>query len=141
MSRFSILRCQKNKKIISIIRYFDDWMYEVAEFLPENILEDKPEDFEYITKNEYMSLKELYSKNLTEINQMMKIIFNLGTIESYTRLLNNSPDTLLIIQEAIDILSVKGIEPVNTEHFQEYQNSECNGWGKEFDGRELSEFL
>lgn len=123
------------------IKYFDDWFYEVAEFLPENILEDKPEDFEYITENEYMILKKLYCKNPIEINQMMSLIFDLGTMESYSTLLNNSPNTLLIIQEAIDILQIKGIEPVSSEHFRQYQYSECNGWGKKFDGRKLSEFF
>lgn len=43
------------------IQYLDDWMYEVAEYMPDSILEDAMEDAEYITEKEFRYLYKLYS--------------------------------------------------------------------------------
>lgn len=123
------------------IQYLDDWMYEIAEFLPDNVLEDGFESFEYISEKEYVRLREIYGKNNKEINQMMNIIFDLGTMELYSKLINNSHGTLLKLKEAIDILDANGIERVDRECFLQYQFSQCSGWGECFDGKRLSVFL
>lgn len=34
----------------------EDWMYEVAEYMPNSILEDTMEDAEYITENDFKHL-------------------------------------------------------------------------------------
>ena len=42
------------------MEYLDDWMYEIAEYLPNSILEDTMEDAEYITEIEFHTLHKLY---------------------------------------------------------------------------------
>ena len=47
------------------IGYLDDWYYEIAEFLPDSILEDahyKTEEFEYLSETEFYSLVGLYKQ-------------------------------------------------------------------------------
>lgn len=45
------------------IQYIDDWMYELAEYMPNSILEDTMEDAEYITEEEFKYLHRLYSNS------------------------------------------------------------------------------
>ena len=60
------------------IQYIDDWMYELAEYMPNSILEDTMEDAEYITE-EFKYLHRLYSNSNQEIHLFLKIIFECGT--------------------------------------------------------------
>ena len=123
------------------IQYLDEWMYEIAEFLPENILTDPFEAFEFISENEYQLLKETYKGNCTDINLMMSIIFDLGTTELYSKLEDNSPFTLSKLQDAENILNRNGIQLINIQPFEQYLYSKENGWGKCFNGKKFSVFL
>ncbi len=123
------------------IEYLDDWMYEFSEYLPECILEDDIDAFEYLEEKEIKRLKLLYKSNPDEINQMLNIIFELGTMEIYGKLVNNSPNTLIKLQEGINIALNKKIELPDKSEFEKYRYSERDGWGDRFDGRELSVFL
>lgn len=122
-------------------QYLDEWMYEIAEFLPNNILSDPYDAFEFITEEEYYLLKTLYQKNCTDINLMMNIIFDMGTSELYSRLENNSPYTLMKLQEAIKIVVKNNILLICPGIFEEYSFSQENGWGKCFNGKKWSLFL
>ena len=68
------------------IQYIDDWMYELAEYMPNSILEDTMEDAEYITEEEFKYLHRLYSNSNQEIHLFLKIIFECGTCELYSKL-------------------------------------------------------
>ncbi len=123
------------------IEYLDDWMYEIAEYMPESVMEDNAEEIEFITQNELKKLKALYVKNTREINKMLRIIYELGTIDLYSRLQNGSPNTLEKLQEGIKSALQIGIELPNSFQFKIYKYSEGNGWGIPFDGRKLSLYL
>lgn len=86
-------------------------------------------------------LKTLYQKNCTDINLMMNIIFDMGTSELYSRLENNSPYTLMKLQEAIKIVVKNNILLICPGIFEEYSFSQENGWGKCFNGKKWSLFL
>lgn len=123
------------------IEYFDKWIYEVAEYLPDCVLEDKPDSFEFLTMEEYKSLYKLYSKSCQEIYKFMNLIYELGTVNAYTVLIGNDTKTIKKVEEAISILKTHGIKIVSIEPFRKYSFEQCNGWGEKFDGRNLSIIL
>ena len=86
------------------IQYIDDWMYELAEYMPNSILEDTMEDAEYITEEEFKYLHRLYSNSNQEIHLFLKIIFECGTCELYSKLCDYSINTLKKIEQAVDIM-------------------------------------
>ena len=123
------------------IEYLDDWMYEIAEYMPESVMEDNTEEIEFITQNELKKLKILYANNPREINKMLRIIYELGTIDLYSRLQNGSPNTLEKLQEGINIALEMGIGLPNIVQFEGYGYAEGNGWGMPFDGKKFSLYL
>lgn len=123
------------------VEYLDDWMYEFAEYLPDSILEDTLEDFEFITSEEYKCLHKLYSESCRDVHRFIKLIFELGSIDLYSRLVDNSPNSLKKIEEAVELLKANGIDNISIEPFRQYSFKERNGWGEKFDGRSLSIIL
>lgn len=123
------------------IEYLDDWMYEIAEYMPKSVLEDNMDGIEFITENELKILKLLYTNGPKEINKMLYIIYELGTTDLYSRLQNGSPNTLMKLQECVDIAIKIGVRLPNKLEFEKYRYSEGNGWGIPFDGRKISLYL
>lgn len=123
------------------IEYLDDWLYELAEYMPNSIFEDTMEDAEYITEDEFNYLYDLYSKTSQDILLFLEIIFKCGTCELYTKLYDDSPSTLKKIKEGLDILSMNNIDIVDISPFVKYSFNECDGWGECFEGKYLSLFL
>ena len=120
-------------------------MYEIAEYMPESVMEDNsvtvPLRWEFITENELKKLKVLYANNHGEVNQMLRIIFELGSIDLYSILQDYSPNTLAKLQEGIDIAIKLGVKLPNKSEFEKYRYSEGNGWGIRFDGKKFSLYL
>ena len=124
------------------LQYLDAWMYELAEYMPNSILEDTTmEDAEYITEKEYKYLYNLYSNSNQEILCFLKIIFECGTCELYSKLYDYSPDTLKKIEQAMDIIEKNNIDSVDVKSFEKYSFSECDGWGNCFENKQLSKFI
>lgn len=123
------------------IEYLDDWMYEIAEYMPESVMEDNTDDIEYITESELKRLKDLYKNNPAEVNKMLRIIYEAGTIDLYTRLQNGSQNTLVKLQEGIDIAIKTGVKLPDISEFEKYRFIEGNGWGFPFDGKKYSLYL
>lgn len=123
--------------------YLDDWMYELAEYMPGSIFEDTPydEDCEFITIDEFNCLYKLYNKSSMEVISFMQLLFEIGTIDLYSRLVDNSPNTMKRVKEAIGILNRNNIKVIAMEPFKKYSFDKCDGWGESFDGRRLSIFL
>jgi len=123
------------------VEYLDDWLYELAEYMPNSIFEDTMEDAEYITEEEFDDLYALYSKTSQEILLFLEIIFKCGNCELYTKLYDYSPNTLKKIEEGIEILNANKIDLVDVKAFEKYSFDESDGWGECFDGKELSVFI
>lgn len=111
------------------IEYLDDWMYEIAEYMPESVMEDNMDDIEFITESELKKLKTLYAKNSKEVNIMLRILYELGTIDLYSKLQDGSPNTLVKLQEGIDIAIKAGVKLPDEQEFKKYRYIEGNGWG------------
>lgn len=123
------------------VDFFDDWMYELAEYMPNSILEDTMDDAEYITEEEFEYLGRIYGKSSKEILMFLTLIYECGTCDIYSRLCEYSPNTLKKLSQAIEILDVNNIALVDIEPFEKYQYSDCDGWGEKFNGKDLSVFL
>lgn len=116
-------------------------MYEIAEYMLNSILEDTMEDAEYITEKEFKYLYKLYSNSNQEILLFLKIIYEFGTCEAYSRLCDYSPNTIKILDTAIDILKSHNIDLVDIEPFEKYSFHECDEWGECFENKQLSKFI
>lgn len=123
------------------VQYLDDWLYELAEYMPNSILEDTIEDAEYITEKEFKYLYKLYSNSNQEILLFLKIIFECGTCELYSKLYDYSSNTLKKIELAIDIMKKNNIDLVDIKLFERYSFNECDGWGNCFENTQLSKFI
>lgn len=121
----------------TIVEYIDDWMYEMAEYLPDSIMEDSMEDAEYITEEEFVFCKQLYSNVADDIKKMIQIIFELGTCEIYGNIINNSINTLEKLNEGILLLKKNNIPLIDVAPFKKYKFSDDNGWGLPFYRNEL----
>lgn len=121
------------------IEYLDDWFYEMAEFLPDSLLEDNeyiPEEFEYITEKQFYILLELYQKESNQvINQIFNLIFEMGTFDLYSRLENYSPNTLICLEKINNIMVLNNIELPSVANFIRYSYYENKGWGNSFEGK------
>lgn len=123
------------------VQYLDDWMYELAEYMPNSILEDTLEDVEYITEKEFKYLYKLYINSNQEILLFLNIIFECGTCELYSKLCDYSSNTLKKIEQAIDIIKKNNIDLVDIRLFERYLFNECDGWGNSFENKQLSKFI
>ena len=123
------------------IQYIDDWMYELAEYMPNSILEDAVEDAEYITEEEFKYLHRLYSNSNQEIHLFLNIIFECGTCELYSKLCDHSINTLKKIEQAVDIMKKNNVDLVDIKPFEKYSFNECRGWGNCFENNKLSKFI
>ena len=119
------------------VEYIDDWMYEIAEYLPNSIMEDGIDGAEYITEEEFVFYKQLYSNVADDIKEMLQIIFELGTCEIYGKINNNSINTLEKLKEGLLLLKKNNIKLIDIEPFKKYEFSNGNGWGDPFNGKEL----
>ena len=86
------------------IQYIDDWMYELAEYITE--------EFKY--------LHRLYSNSNQEIHLFLKIIFECGTCELYSKLCDYSINTLKKIEQAVDIMKKNNVDLVDIKPFEKY---------------------
>lgn len=72
---------------ITNLRYWDEWMDEVIEYIPEYLFEfDNYEtsDFEYLKEEKYNELKNLYEDISSDVNTILKMVWNLANSHAYT---------------------------------------------------------
>lgn len=116
----------------------EDWMYELAEYLPNSVLHDAMDDAEYITENEFRYLYKLYSNTIQDVHSFLGIIFLCGTLEMYSTIRGHSFTTMEEVEKAVAILKANNIDIIPIEPFMKYSFEEDGGWGRKFDGRSLS---
>lgn len=127
------------------IEYLDDWYYEMAEFLPDSFLEGdqyNPEEFEYITEEQFYILLEIYTTESNQvISQIFRLVFEMGTIDMYSKLENFAPNSLNCLEKINSIMYQNGIELPSITNQNKYSFRDNNGWGKSFEGKEESIIL
>ncbi|GAA4275919.1 hypothetical protein [Aquimarina mytili] len=112
-----------------------NWHYPMAESTPKSIMFDadySSKEMEYIDRDEYEKLSLLYKNSNNTINYIIDKLFEIGTRDLYSSIINNSPDTLKYLQEIIDVMEERGITLPNIKFFQKFPISENEGWGRKF---------
>lgn len=127
------------------IKYLDDWYYEIAEWLPDSLLEDNiyhAEEFEYVTKEQFLFLSNLYKTESNQtINKIFRLVFETGTIDLYSKLENFAPNSLNSLEKIESIMKQNNIEMPPITSQANHSFNENNGWGERFDGTNDSMIL
>lgn len=123
------------------IQYIDEWMYELAEYMPNSILNDTFDGCEYIVEDDFYRLRDLYRQTNNDVLHFLDLIYQCATLEIYSKICDYSPLTIDIIQVAEDILVNNNISLVDVHSFRTYSFRYCNGWGEPFNGKQLSLFI
>lgn len=125
--------------------YLDDWFYEIAEFMPDSILDDKdcyPEDCEYLSEEQFYRLVRTYSEDSNPvINRIIRLIFEMGTSDLYSKLEGCAQNSLDCLNKIMCIMVQENIELPSSTPFSNYSYKENNGWGESFDGKKSSLIL
>ncbi len=126
------------------IEYIDDWYYEMAEYIPDSLLEtdyyDK-DDFEYLAETDFRTLKLCYKESNIVLSKIFRLIFEIRTLEIYGKLENYSVVTLKKLLEIIELMKKEKIKLLDEKPFLRYKYSEYGGWGERFNGQEISILL
>lgn len=125
------------------VKYVDAWFYETAEILPECILEDKYDEasYEFIDMKMFNELYKLYDDICEEIKQIIRLIFELVSIELYGRIQGYSEHTIVIVKKVIRLCEKENIQLPDIADYKKYSFFVNNGWGEDFEGRKLSKIL
>lgn len=125
------------------VQYIDDWSDELAEYLPNSILSDTydEEDCEYITKEEFDDLYQLYITSNELLLKMVTGIFEIGVTELHSRINDYSQHTLRRVGDLSDLMRQNEIALPDISDYIIYSIYDGKGWGKKFSGKELSSIL
>ena len=121
--------------------YFDEWYYRFSEILPEYLYEFdnyKDSGFEYLSEEDY----DYYSAFLKGIDRNMEVLLSIpaeiSMIYCYTTIPGTGKESIDLVKKSIKILKDNRIELPDPELVAFSRFSEKNGWGNDFEGRELS---
>lgn len=121
----------------------DDCFTVMVELIPDNLTETPvyDEDFEQINKEEYLALYHLY-QNIDElINVLLRDIYHIGTVHAYGSIVDCGQESLNSLQDLICHMNERNFPLPDYISFLNFSIKEDNGWGKEFDGMQLSKIL
>lgn len=116
------------------------WHEIMAECSPDSILEDLSYEVKGITIisiEEYEKLRTLFMQSNKVCQDIINIIFNIGTRDLYSSIVNGSPDTLKYLQQIIEIMKHNNIPLPDVEYFRKYSIHDNEGWGKEFSREDI----
>jgi hypothetical protein len=116
------------------------WHELMSECSPDSILEElsfKEKGITHISENDYEALRLLYSNVNTVCQNIINSLFNIGTRNLYSSIVNNSPETLIYLQEIIDIMDQNNIPLPDIKPFMKFPITEEEGWGREFTREEI----
>ncbi|MEN8905635.1 MAG: hypothetical protein ABF289_06705 [Clostridiales bacterium] len=126
------------------IEYLDDWSDKLAEIIPDNLLEFKTyeeHDFEYLNRNNFKYLYNLYQNISDKIDYAMTAIFNIGTSHAYTVIVGYGQKSFDELEKLISFMINNNLPLPDITSFLKYSINENKGWGNKFDGTILSKIL
>ena len=121
------------------IEYIDDWQDIFVDVIPSviegaNNYED--DDFFMLNRRDFFYLKSLYKESDQVILYIIEKTFYVGTIDLYGAIENNSPESLSIVSDIIDLLVANNVPLPNLEPLLKFTLGP-NGWGEKFERSEL----
>ena len=126
---------------ITNLSYWDEWMDEIMEYIPEYLFEfDNYEtsNFEYLTKEKYNELKNLYKNISSDVNTILKMVWNLANSHTYTSINGYGKESLDNLSNIILFLENSNVKSPDFTQINQLSFSENRGWGMKFDGKYLS---
>lgn len=128
----------------SNIKFLDDWSYKLNEIIPDNLLEfDAYErhSFEYLNKDDFYYLYDLYQNIDEKIIYYMESIHSIGTSHIYSQIIDYGAESFECLKKMIDYMKKNNLSVPNFNDFEQFSISQDNGFGYEFDGKQLSIIL
>lgn len=115
----------------STSEWFDEWCYEITCYLPNIILEEEysNDNYEYINEEQYNRLYAIYSNVNEVVIKMFSLVYDISEAEIYSRIIDFSQNTLVVLEKIIDLMSENNIEPPKYADLTEFSFSINNGWG------------
>ncbi|WP_188315914.1 deoxyribonuclease V [Chitinophaga agrisoli] len=117
------------------------WGDQIAERMPSAILSDYPfdrKDIMWFELDTYEQLQQLYRQSNETVNELIYLVFRIGTQDLHTGVSRHSAQTLNYLQKIIRLMHENRLElPVITP-FRQYPITEYNGWGRPFTREDLS---
>lgn len=126
------------------IQYLDDWNDIVVELIPENLLEFKTyeeEEFERLSKDEFIYLYNLYQNVDESIDILLRAIYELGISHAYTVIEGYGESSLRSLERIISFMIENKYPLPSIDSFLSSSIKENRGWGNKFDGTSLSKIL
>lgn len=113
------------------------------EIIPENLLEFSDynkHDFEFLSKDDFVALYELYINIDQRFNVLLFNIHELGASHAYGSIEGFGESSLKVLNEIIIITKELNVELPKIEIFLKFSIEENKAWGNLFDGKTLSKF-
>ncbi|BAU29063.1 hypothetical protein DFP93_10387 [Aneurinibacillus soli] len=126
------------------IQYLDDWNDVAVELIPENLLEFKAyeeEEFERLSKDEFVYLYNLYQNIDESIDTLLRAIYDLGISHVYTVIEGYGESSLKNLERLINFMIINNFPLPDIEPFLKSSIEENRGWGNKFEGAKLSKIL
>lgn len=116
------------------------WHYKMAEIIPFSIEEDvsfEEKGIEYLDSDTYFLIREAYRNTCGDIKKVINLIFEIGTLDLYSSISDNSPRTLSMLEEILSITQRNGLLIPSVDRFRDYDISSNHGWGNSFNRSEI----
>lgn len=120
------------------------WNDQIAEIIPENLLEFKTyeeHDFEYLKESQFKYLYDLYQNIDPKIDYIIRQIFYLGSSHSYSVIVDYGQRSLEELDRLIKFMVDNCFPLPDIEPFLKFSIEENKGWGNKFDGTVVSKIL
>ena len=126
------------------IKYLDDWNGIIAEIIPDHLIQFRTfeeHDFEYLGENTFKYLYNLYQDIDEKIDDIMTVIYSIGTSHAYTVIKEYGQESLDELEILINYMTKNNITLPDIRTFERYSIEENRGWGNKFDGKNISIIL
>lgn len=126
---------------VSSCEALDKWSWVIMEYIPKYLFEFQnyeSSDFEYIDKETYNQLKDLYDNVDDNLNQILLATREIEEEYAYSNIPEYGKISLEYIDEILSILKKADVEPPEISLVEFSKFNERDGWGEPFDGTKLS---
>ncbi|MFI3255093.1 MAG: hypothetical protein R3Y63_12295 [Eubacteriales bacterium] len=128
------------------IKHLDDWTYKLNEISPDCLLEFDTyakHDFEYLTKEDFYYLYDLYQNmDIDEkIIYCMEKINDIGSSHIYSCIIDYGAESFECLKEMIEFMAKNNLSLPNFTDFERFSINQSDGFGDDFDGKQLSIIL
>lgn len=118
----------------------EKYMEIIPEYLYEfSVYEDA--DFEYLTKEQFLSLREIIPSDCEDLNVIMHRIYDIAMEHAYAAIDVPAKESINLLVEVIAILQKDSIRLPEMKKVEDFSFEESMGWGKPITPKGLSKIL